>query len=113
MQQRSVVETGPVYDRMLLAILAAGDTELARELGMSRTTIWRVRTGRAQLSRRASRQLASLAAQCDGARERAQAIADLYELAINQFEVREALATFSVALLRQRATQDPGSVKKT
>ncbi len=71
---------------------------------MSRTTIWRVRTGRAQLSKRASKQLANLAAERDGACERARAIADLYELAMTQVEVREALATFGIALLHQRAT---------
>lgn len=104
MQQRSVVDSSPIYDRMLLAILPAGDAELARELGMSRTTIWRVRTGRAQLSKRASKQLADLAAQRAGTREQAQAIADLYELAVSQVEVREALATFGIALLHRNAT---------
>ena len=72
---------------------------------MSRTTIWRVRTGKARLSRLASKRLGDLAAGRPGAHERAQAIADLYELALSEPEVREALVALSAALLRHNATE--------
>lgn len=104
MQQGSVVGSVRIDDRMLLAILSASDAQLSRELGMSRTTIWRVRTGRAQLSRQASKRLSEFATGRGGARERAQAIAELYELALREADVREALAALSAALLRLNAT---------
>ena len=102
-----MAEAARIDDRMLLAILSVGDTELARELKMSRTTIWRVRTGKAQLSPRASKQLVDFASQSEGAKELAQAIADLYELALSEVAVRAALAALSAALLRRDATQTP------
>lgn len=102
---QKVAVQSSLRDRFLIASCGLRDAELAKKLGLARTTVWRARTGRSKLSTRARTELMSFLDENAEVERQAQAVEALVELAVNLSEVRELLTSLSTALLHKNATK--------